>query len=135
MLLGDDPDATAAEVVRASGGGVDYAFETTARSAAMRAAFLSTRPRGATVLLGIPRADAELVLPALSIPRMERRILGSIYGSSRPDRDIPMMLDAYRGGRLPLDRLISHRLELDEVDTPSGWSAPAKRSAPSSHLT
>ena len=61
VLLGDDPDATAAELVGVSGGGVDYAFETTARSAAMRAAFLSTRPRGATVLLGIPRADAELV--------------------------------------------------------------------------
>ena len=88
------PTQTAAELVRASGGGVDYAFETTARSAAIRAAFLSTRPRGATVLLGIPRADAELVLPALSIPRMERRILGSIYGSARPDRDIPMMLEA-----------------------------------------
>ena len=28
-----------------------------------------------------------------------------------------MMLEAYRGGRLPLDRLISHRLTLDEVDT------------------
>ena len=69
------------------------------------------------MLLGIPRADAELVLPALSIPRMERRILGSIYGSARPDRDIPMMLEAYRSGRLPLDSLISHRLTLDEVDT------------------
>ncbi len=107
-------------MTRASGGGVDYAFETTAKSGAVRTAFLSTRPRGATVLLGIPRADAELVLPALSIPRMERRILGSIYGSARPDRDIPLMLDAYRAGRLPLDRLISHRLDLDEVDTAVG---------------
>lgn len=120
ILLGDDPDRTADEVTRASGGGVDYAFETTARAGAVRTAFLSTRPRGATVLLGIPRADAELVLPALSIPRMERRILGSIYGSARPDRDIPLMLDAYRAGRLPLDRLISHRLDLDEVDTAVG---------------
>jgi Zn-dependent alcohol dehydrogenase len=44
---------------------------------------------------------------------MERRILGSIYGSARPDRDFPLILDAYRRGRLPLDRLISHRLPLE----------------------
>jgi alcohol dehydrogenase len=112
----DDPDATAAAVVEASGGGVDYAFETSARPAAARAAFLSTRARGAAVLLGIPRADAELRLPALSIPRMERRVLGSIYGSARPDRDFPLILDAYRRGRLPLDRLISHRLPLEQAE-------------------
>lgn len=44
-------------------------------------------------------------------------MLGSIYGSSRPDRDFPLILDAYRRGRLPLDRLISHRLTLEEVGT------------------
>ena len=80
------------------------------------AAFLSTRKRGAAVMAGIPRADAQLLVPARSIPRMERRVLGSIYGSSRPDRDFPLILDAYRRGRLPLDRLISHRLSLDEVE-------------------
>ena len=59
------------------------------------------------MLIGIPRADAEVTLPALSIPRMERRVLGSIYGSSRPERDFPALLDLYRRGRLPLDRLVS----------------------------
>ncbi len=82
----------------------------------MLTAFLSTRPRGAAVLIGIPRADAILPLPALSIPRMERRVLGSLYGSSRPERDFVTILDLYRRGLLPLDRLISHRLSLDELD-------------------
>jgi Zn-dependent alcohol dehydrogenase len=109
------PEETAAAVLEASGGGVDYAFETSARPAAVQAAFLSTRARGATVMLGIPRADAELTLPALPIPRMERRVLGSIYGSARPDRDFPLILEAYRRGRLPLDRLISHRVPLERV--------------------
>jgi Zn-dependent alcohol dehydrogenase len=102
-------------VAEASGGGVDYAIETTGRPVSMTAAFLSTRKRGAAVLAGIPRADAELRVPALSIPRMERRVLGSIYGSSRPDRDFPLILDLYRRGRLPLDRLITHRLPLAAV--------------------
>jgi Zn-dependent alcohol dehydrogenase len=110
-----DADATAEAVRKASGGGVDVAVEATGRPEAGRAAFLSTRARGAAVLIGIPRADAEISLPALSIPRLERRVLGSIYGSSRPERDFPRILDLYRSGRLPLDRLVSHRLPLERV--------------------
>src|SRR5207237_3972288 len=104
----------------APGGGVDYAIEATGRTDAMLAAFLSTRPRGAAVLIGIPREDAVLPLPALSIPRMERRVLGSLYGSSRPERDFVQILDLYRRGVLPLDRLISHRLGLDDLDRAFG---------------
>ena len=33
---------------------------------------------------------------------MERRILGSIYGSTKPERDFSHALDLYRDGRLPL---------------------------------
>lgn len=106
-----------AEAIRgASGGGVDYAIEATGRGEAMLAAVLSTRARGAAVLIGIPRADTVVPLPALTIPRLERRVLGSIYGSSRPERDFPKILDVYRSGRLPLDRLVSHRLPLEDVD-------------------
>jgi alcohol dehydrogenase len=109
-------EETAAAVIDASDGGVDYAIEATGRPEAMLAAFLSTRAHGAAVLIGIPRADAVLPLPALSIPRLERRVLGSLYGSSRPERDFPLTLDLYRRGRLPLDRLVSHRLPLDDVE-------------------
>jgi alcohol dehydrogenase len=109
-------EATAVAVVDATGGGVDYAIEATGRPEAMLAAYLSTRAHGAAVLIGIPRADATLSLPALSIPRMERRVLGSLYGSSWPERDFPITLDLYRRGRLPLDRLVSHRLQLDEIE-------------------
>ena len=110
-----DATSTADAVREASGGGVDYAIEATGRPEAMEAAFLSTRTRGAAVLIGIPRSDAVLTLPATTIPRMERRVLGSIYGSSKPERDFPDTLEHYRAGRLPLDRLVSHRLPLEEA--------------------
>jgi Zn-dependent alcohol dehydrogenase len=109
-------EATAEAVVEASGGGVDYAIEATGRGEAMLTAVLSTRRRGAAVLIGIPRADTVVPLPALTIPRMERRVLGSIYGSARPERDFPKIIDVYRSGRLPLDRLVSHRLPLEDAD-------------------
>ena len=91
-------EATAEAVREASGGGVDYAVEATGRPEAMEAAFLSTRKRGAAVLIGIPRAEAVISLPATSIPRMERRVLGSIYGSTMAERDFPETLDLYRAG-------------------------------------
>ena len=116
VLWRGEPEATAALVRAESGGGVDFAIEATGRPEAMLAAFLSTRPRGAAVLLGIPRSDAVLSLPAQTIPRMERRVLGSIYGSSRPERDFARTLELYRSGRLPLDRLVSHRLPLEEAE-------------------
>lgn len=106
-----------AELVRSAGaGGVDYAFEATGRTEAGEAAFLSTRPRGAAVLIGIPPAEATLSLPASQMVRTERRVLGSVYGSARPERDFPALLDLYRRGRLPLDRLISARLPLEDVE-------------------
>lgn len=67
------------------------------------------------MLIGIPAEDAVLELPALSIPRMERRVMGALYGSARPERDFIVILDQYARGRLPLDRLISHRLPLDRI--------------------
>jgi Zn-dependent alcohol dehydrogenase len=106
---------TAARVGVASGGGVDVAIEATGRSDAMQAAFLATRRRGTAVLIGIPSEQTVLELPALSIPRMERRVMGALYGSARPERDFLVILDAYRRGQLPLDRLISHRLPLESV--------------------
>jgi Zn-dependent alcohol dehydrogenase len=110
------PEATAEAVQEVSGGGVDVAVEATGRPEAMLAAYLSTRPRGAAVLIGISREDAVLPLPAVALVRSERRVLGSIYGSSSPERDFLETLGMYREGRLPLDRLISHRLPLDEVE-------------------
>jgi S-(hydroxymethyl)glutathione dehydrogenase / alcohol dehydrogenase len=109
------PESVAERVVATSGGGVDYAFEDTGRPGEMLAAFLSTRARGAAVLMGVPRSDISVTLPALTIPRMERRVLGSIYGSSQPDRDFLRILDQYRDGRLPIDRLVSSRAPLDAV--------------------
>ena len=109
-------EATAEAIREVSRGGVDYAIEATGNGEAMKAAVLSTRNRGAAVLIGIPREDVVLTVPARSIPRMERRILGSIYGSAKPERDFLTTLDVYRSGRLPLDRLISHRLPLDDVN-------------------
>ena len=114
---GPDAESTAEAIAQAAGGGVDYAFEATGRPDAMLAAFLATRQRGAAVLIGIAAPDAVVPIPAGLVPRAERRLLGSAYGSVRPERDFPRILELYRRGLLPLDRLVSHRLRLEEIET------------------
>jgi alcohol dehydrogenase len=116
VLWAGTSEDTAEAIRDASGGGVDYAIEATGRSEAMLTAILATRGRGAAVLIGISHPDTVVPLPALTIPRMERRILGSIYGSARPERDFLKILDLYLSRRLPLDRLVSHKLPLEDAD-------------------
>ena len=42
---------------------------------------------------------------------------GSYVGTCVPARDLPRYIELYRRGRLPVDRLMSGRLQLDEINT------------------
>ena len=46
----------------------------------------------------------------------ERSIRGSYMGSAVPRRDVPRLLGLYRSGALPIDRLISPSIRLDEIN-------------------
>ena len=89
-------EATAEAVRDASGGGVDYAIEATGRPEAMQAAFLSTRARGAAVLIGIPRPDAMLVPPGAHDPAYGAARARLDLRLAKPERDFPHTLDLYR---------------------------------------
>ena len=92
----------------ATGGGVDYAFEATGRPEAARARVpLHARARRRRADRH-PARRRRAALPALSIPRLERRVLGSVYGSARPERDFPALLDALPP-RAPAARPAGHR--------------------------
>jgi Zn-dependent alcohol dehydrogenase len=43
-------------------------------------------------------------------------VKGSYMGSAVPSRDLPRFIALYQAGRLPVDRLLTHRLKLDEVN-------------------
>jgi S-(hydroxymethyl)glutathione dehydrogenase / alcohol dehydrogenase len=68
------------------------------------------------VCIGIPPVGVEASLPGPSLPRDEKVVTGSFYGSCRPHVDMPLLLDLFMDGRLPLDRLVSRTYKLDEVN-------------------
>ncbi len=57
-----------------------------------------------------------LSIPAVSLVAEERTLRGSYLGSSVPARDLPRFIDLYQQGRLDVERLLTHRLGLDEVN-------------------
>ena len=61
-------------------------------------------------------ADAEFAIKAYDMVSREIRIEGSYMGSCAPHRDVPRYLDYYRQGRLPVNRLRSGSLGLNEFN-------------------
>jgi len=98
------------------GRGADYALDTAGAPGLVALAYEAVRRGGTVVAVGIPPLDAEVRLPAPSLPREEKVVTGSFYGSCRPHVDMPRLLGLYKSGRLPLDRLVSRTYSLDEVN-------------------
>ncbi|GAA5200065.1 alcohol dehydrogenase catalytic domain-containing protein [Microbacterium jejuense] len=75
-----------------------------------------TAPGGTTVTVGLPAPDARAAVSPLVLTAQARTIVGSYLGSAVPDRDIPRYVDLWRAGRLPLERLVSSHIGLDDID-------------------
>ncbi|MDQ3898028.1 MAG: Zn-dependent alcohol dehydrogenase [Actinomycetota bacterium] len=97
--------------------GADVVFEVLGHGPTIDQALAMTRRGGQTILVGIPRLDVIVSLPAmLGIVLQERTIKGCWYGSSDIRRDVPRLIDLYREGRLRLDELVSRRVDLSGVN-------------------
>jgi alcohol dehydrogenase len=110
------PDEAAEGIRDLTGGGARYAFESAGRVEALEAAYAATAPGGTTVAIGLPHPSAELRLPALSIVGQGRTLVGSYMGSAAPQRDVPRFVALWRAGKLPVDRLRSDVLGLEDVN-------------------
>lgn len=97
-------------------GGVEFAFEMAGAPGTMELAYAITRRGGTTVTGSLPRNDRIWNLQQVSLVGGERTVKGSYFGSSVPDRDVPRYLDLFRQGRLPVEKLLSGTLKLDQIN-------------------
>lgn len=110
-------DADAVEQVRAmTHGGADYVFEMAGSVRALDSAWRMTRRGGTTVTAGLPPPDAALAVNVVSLVAEERTLKGSYIGTCVPARDIPRYVALFREGRLPVDRLMTGRVALDDIN-------------------
>lgn len=101
--------------------GVDFAFDCIGVRQTMEQILPAVRPGvlghnsgGTAVLVGVPQTPVEL--DARDLLSAEKKYIGSIGGSCRPDRDFPMFLRWYREGELDLDALVTERFGLDQIN-------------------
>jgi len=97
---------TLAEIRRITGGGTDFALETSAVPTVFRLAVDGLRSLGTCILVGSARAGTEV---SFEMPWLQggRTVRGVIQGDSRPRDFIPRLADLFMEGKMPFDRLIT----------------------------
>jgi alcohol dehydrogenase len=112
---GADPHVVDA-VKEATKGGVDVAVEMAGSVKALETAYRITRRGGQTVTAGLPNHAHTMAISPVNLVAEERTLKGSYIGSCVPLRDLPRYIALYRAGKLPVDRLLSDRLKLEDIN-------------------
>ena len=126
-VLGSTPAETVAGVRHIAPDGVDHAFETVGHPSTMRTAIDLLGMAGSAVLVGMPAEGTTLTIDPLELAARGQRIIGSNSGGTSPAADFATLCKLYLAGRLPVDRLISHRIGLDEVEQAFDEMADGRR--------
>ena len=114
-LRGDREDLVAA-VADLTAGGADYAFEAIGARATIEALPGLLTSGGVGVLVGLPAAGVKAGIDVLAFAEAGKTLIGSNYGGAVPAVDFPRLAELYLAGRLPLDRLVSDRVGLGDLD-------------------
>lgn len=105
------------EAIRtATRGGVDHAIELAGSVAALQLGYRIARRGGELTTGGLPAPTAILPIPAVSLVAEEKTVRGSYLGSCVPARDIPRFIRLFQRGLLPVDKLLTHTLALDQIN-------------------
>ncbi len=109
--------ADAVQAIRdATSGGVETAIEMAGSTRAFDLAYKITRRGGTTVTAGLPPPSATWPMGPVHLVAEERTLKGSYIGTCVPSRDLPRYIDLYQQGRLPVDRLKTGTLPLDDIN-------------------
>ncbi|MEV6139544.1 S-(hydroxymethyl)mycothiol dehydrogenase [Nocardia sp. NPDC051990] len=114
-------DATETDVVEqiqayTDGFGADVVIDAVGRPETWKQAFYGRDLAGTVVLVGVPTPDMTIDMPLIDLFSHGGALKSSWYGDSLPERDFPMLVDLYRQGRLPLERFVTERIALDQVE-------------------
>ncbi|MGY4544400.1 Zn-dependent alcohol dehydrogenase [Arthrobacter sp. UYNi723] len=110
------PEEAASLIGRVTGDGVDVAIEAVGSARVIASCLEHVTRGGAVVSVGLPHPSAELTVPALQFAGAGKRLLGSYMGDAVPERDIPLFLNYWRQGKLPVELLHTDTRPLAEIN-------------------
>ncbi|RQM45616.1 NAD(P)-dependent alcohol dehydrogenase [Paraburkholderia bannensis] len=103
----DSREGDVVETIRAiTGGGVNFALESTGIAQVLSGAIESLGTLGAIGVVGAPPLGTKAEFDINSLLLNGRTIRGIVEGDSVPQRFIPQLVELYRQGRFPFDKLV-----------------------------
>lgn len=110
-FAGDDVVAC----IKAATGGVTHALDSTGLAPVIAKAIDCTLPGGTVGLLGVPSPEAAVPASLLDLLVKGVTLRPITEGDSNPQEFIPRMVQLYREGRFPFDKLIT-KYRFDEIN-------------------
>ena len=104
------------EIRQATNGGLDYVIETAGVIPAMNLAYAIAARGGKVVSAGLPASTASFSFLHSAMVTDEKSIMGSYMGSCVPRRDIPRFIALYQRGKLPVQKLRSGFIALEDIN-------------------
>ncbi|MGV0646441.1 S-(hydroxymethyl)mycothiol dehydrogenase [Mycolicibacterium sp. XJ2546] len=98
------------------GFGADVVIDAVGRPETWKQAFYARDLAGTVVLVGVPTPDMTLEMPLVDFFSRGGSLKSSWYGDCLPERDFPHLIDLHMQGRLPLEKFVTERIALDEVE-------------------
>jgi S-(hydroxymethyl)mycothiol dehydrogenase len=98
------------------GNGADVVIDAVGRPETWKQAFYGRDLAGTVVLVGVPTPDMRLDIPLVDFFSRGGSLKSSWYGDCLPERDFPTLISLYRQGRLPLDKFVTERIGLEDVE-------------------
>ncbi|MDE0524440.1 MAG: S-(hydroxymethyl)glutathione dehydrogenase/class III alcohol dehydrogenase [Boseongicola sp.] len=103
-------------LVNLTGGGADYTFDATGNVDVMRAALESAHKGwGESVIIGVAPAGAEIATRPFQLVT-GRVWRGTAFGGARGRTDVPKIVDWYMDGKIEIDPMITHTLDLAGIN-------------------
>ena len=115
-------NAREADVVEAireltDGNGADVVIDAVGRPETWKQAFYARDLAGTVVLVGVPTPDMRLDMPLVDFFSRGGSLKSSWYGDCLPERDFPTLISLYQQGRLPLDKFVTERIGLEDIES------------------
>jgi S-(hydroxymethyl)mycothiol dehydrogenase len=98
------------------GFGPDVVIDAVGRPETYRQAFDARDLAGTVVLVGVPNPTMTLELPLIEVFGHGGQLKSSWYGDCLPSRDFPLLIDLWQQGRFPLEKFVTERIALDQVE-------------------
>ena len=111
-----ETDAVEAVQGLTGGFGADVVIDAVGRPETWKQAFYARDLAGTVVLVGVPTPDMRLEMPLLDFFSRGGALKSSWYGDCLPERDFPVLIDLYLQGRLPLEKFVTERIALGDVE-------------------